>query len=284
MNLTGGLGNQMFQYAATLALAKKLQTELVVNTYVFENYDVHPLRLTELNCSAQFSNECPEHESIIKHKLAKKILSAFSFMNRYYFESALTFEPAFLKQKNNSIITGFFQSEKYFKNIRKQLLQEFNIEHKLDTAALANLAKIKQNNSVSIHIRRGDYISNPNANKTHGLCDHSYYKSALQHLKKVNAINSETTLFIFSDDIDWCRNNLNFDYPCEYVTGSGEYPEFDIYLMSQCHHNIIANSTFSWWGAWLNDNNDKIVIAPTVWFQSNKLDASDIIPDSWIRV
>lgn len=284
MNLTGGLGNQMFQYASSLALAKKLQTELVVNTYVFENYDVHPLRLTELNCTAQFSNQCPDHENIIKHKLTKKLLSTFSFMNRYYFESTLTFEPAFLTQKDNSIITGFFQSEKYFTNIRKQLLKEFNIENKLDSTALSNLATIKKSNSVSMHIRRGDYILNPNANKTHGLCDNTYYKNALQRLKEIDAIDRNTTLFIFSDDIDWCRENLNFDYPCEYVTGANEYPEFDMYLMSQCNHNIVANSTFSWWGAWLNDHNDKVVIAPTVWFQSSKLDASDIIPDSWIRV
>lgn len=284
MNLTGGLGNQMFQYAASLALAKKLQTELVVNTYVFENYDVHPLRLTELNCSAQFSNECPQYENIIRHKLAKKFLSLFSVMNRYYFEPTLAFDPTFSKQKNGCILTGFFQSEKYFNDIRKLLLQEFNIEHKLDTSALSTLTKIKQNNSASIHIRRGDYISNPNANKTHGLCDNTYYKNALQQLHKMNAIDSETTLFIFSDDIDWCRENLDFNYPCEYVNGSNEHPEFDMYLMSQCHHNIIANSTFSWWGAWLNDYYDKIIIAPTVWFQSSKLDASDIIPASWIRI
>lgn len=284
LNLTGGLGNQMFQYATGLALASKLDTKLLVNTSVFQDYNVHPLRLTELNCSAQFSNERPFAEALIRHKLIKKLLSSFSFMNSYYFEKGLAFDPSLLNAKSNTKLTGFFQSEKYFKSIRKILLREFDVRHKVSAAEQDILQKIENTESVSIHIRRGDYISNPNANKTHGLCDNTYYENALAHLESANILSDTTKLFIFSDDIEWCINNLKFDYPCEFVPGSIERPEIDMFLMSQCKHNIIANSTFSWWGGWLNDHEQKIVIAPKTWFQTSKLNAADIVPDSWTRI
>ena len=142
---------------------------------------------------------------------------------------------------------------------------------------------INSKNSVSIHIRRGDYLSSGTID-THGICNKDYYFNALSHLKNIGELNDDTCFYIFSDDIPWCRENLSFGEKMIFMDSFQEQPEMDIYLMSKCKSNIIANSSFSWWGAWLNESKNKTVIAPIQWFSSEVLSSKTIIPCDWIKI
>tara|TARA_R110001583_G_scaffold125058_2_gene276532 strand:- start:5807 stop:6670 length:864 start_codon:yes stop_codon:yes gene_type:complete len=284
IKLTGGLGNQMFQYAASLALARKLDTMLVIDISFFKKYDLHPLRITELKCSACFNMN---NLFLFRFCTSSKIRAFLPFLIRwkkFYFEPSLAFDEGFLKLSDGSTVLGYFQSEKYFLDIRDELIAEFKIKYSTPTQVEKLINKIQVSDSVSIHIRRGDYISTNSASDVHGTCDKSYYNNAIEYLNISGVLNENTILFIFSDDIDWCSKNLNFPYKCQFVKGSNERPELDMLLMSKCKHNIIANSSFSWWGAWLNENENKLVVAPKKWFKSHLHDSKDIVPSHWKKI
>ena len=128
-------------------------------------------------------------------------------------------------------------------------------------------------------MRRGDYVTLPSAKNHYKLCSLEYYKQAIEYLK--NRL-TKFELFVFSDDILWCKENLTFEFPVNFIESGNS--QSDLYLMSRCKHNVIANSSFSWWGAWLNSNKNKIVIAPNDWFIDETIDTSDLIPPSWVRI
>ena len=137
-------------------------------------------------------------------------------------------------------------------------------------------------NSVSIHVRRGDYLTNPVTFQTHGLCDIDYYKKAIDEILD---LVDKPHFFIFSDDQSWAKSNIIFGAPTDYVMHNNSLKNYeDLRLMSYCRHHIIANSSFSWWGAWLGNNPEKIVIAPKKWFNDPKIDTTDLIPDTWLRL
>lgn len=276
IEVIGGLGNQLFQYATGLSVAKKLNTELIVDISRAIKYDVHPLRLIELQCSSIFNPNRSVYEKIIKHRKLSKV-------NPFvYREKSITFSDDVFNVLNGTKIYGYFQSEMYFSDIREQLLTEF-IPNKTTLIKNSKLIEsIRRENSVSVHIRRGDYISDQNASVTHGICSQEYYIKAIDYLKKNHIINKDTYFYVFSDDISWCKENISYGENTIYIDGNE--PELDLYLMSKCKYNIIANSTFSWWGAWLNNNLDKVVISPEKWFQNNRLSSNNIIPDSWVKV
>ena len=144
------------------------------------------------------------------------------------------------------------------------------------------LSLIRTVNSVSLHIRRGDYVSNPDTNSALGTCSLEYYRHCIEHI----ASNVENPhFFLFSDDINWVRDNLKIKYPTTVVDGNSADTNYaDLHLMSNCKHNIIANSSFSWWGAWLNNNPDKIIIAPKIWFANSPLTPKEIIPENWLKL
>ena len=144
------------------------------------------------------------------------------------------------------------------------------------------LDKIKSTNSISLHIRRGDYVIKKRYQEVYAECTLDYYKRGVEEITKRY---ENPTLFIFSDDPDWVKANLKLDYESVYVDiNSGEKSYADMRLMSSCNHNVIANSSFSWWGAWLNNNPEKIVIAPEKWFKDDSINQKDVIPESWIRI
>lgn len=285
VKIIGGLGNQMFQYAAAKALANKHNVRVVANVSAFKNYDIHPLRLENLNCDCEFRNK----NNIIFKALDLPYISSFltkiAPILNLYVEKSLPFDKVFFKSNKNVTLVGYFQTEKYFSSIKDILLKEFTIKSPLNEEDKQIEKNILTSESVSIHIRRGDYISNSSANSVHGTCDKNYFIKALSYLNNKTRLSTKTKLFVFSDDIQWCRNNLSFEYNTIFVSADKERPEVDIHLMSQCKHNIISNSTFSWWGAWLNTNANKIVIAPSQWFSSDSAyDYSDIVPLSWHRL
>lgn len=284
VKVIGGLGNQLFQYAVARSLAEKLGTTTTLDISVFKSYGLHPFRLDKFNCKACFSSKSSLLQKLLEKTIFKNSFCLLGMFGGNYFEKGLRFDEKLFSLKNETNLFGYFQTEKYFVNIRHKLLDELILIDELNEIEQEISNKIKSKNSISIHIRRGDYISNQNANNTHGTCDSAYFKNALGYLKKEGALDENSCLFIFSDDIPWCRDNLNFGYKTTFVEGSREWPEVDLVLMSQCKHQIISNSTFSWWGAWLNSNETKIVIAPFKWFKSAELDSIDIIPESWIKL
>jgi hypothetical protein len=281
VKLSGGLGNQMFQYAAAKSLSSKLSVSLGLDIRELVNgktTNEFTFRKFQLN---KFAINCEFVPSITS--LLNRLVFKYSKKFKKYNESSFGFDSSFFSLNGNIYLIGYWQSDRYFKDIRKDLLEDFKLRQNLDKYNKSIEEKIQSSNSVSVHIRRGDYISNHSASLVHGLCSIEYYLKAIKYLL---FLNSDIKLFIFSDDIDWAKNNLkNLNLEIEYVEGNfGDESYKDLYLMSQCNHNIIANSTFSWWSAWLNQNENKIVIAPKKWFNSNELNCDDLIPSDWVRL
>ncbi len=181
-------------------------------------------------------------------------------------------------------IDGYFQCEKYFCNIRSILLKEFTLKSSLSSYSSSLKKNIESfENTVSLHVRRGDYVSNKVFSDVHGTCNLDYYKKAIEYISKEF---EDIKFFVFSDDIAWTKENIDIENVIYVDSEENRIPHEDMYLMSLCSHNIIANSSFSWWGAWLNQNNEKIVIAPKRWFSDDKMQnqSLDIVPSSWIRI
>jgi hypothetical protein len=196
-------------------------------------------------------------------------------------EPHFTFCSDILRVKDNCYLSGVWQSEKYFKDMENIIRKEFTLREDVTKKTEDWINKIETTHSVSIHIRRGDYISNKKTIQKHGVCPIEYYTKAVQF---VSGKLQDPKFFVFSDDVEWAKNNLVINYQTYFVSDINIPDYEEIIIMSKCKHNIIANSSFSWWGAWLNENKNKIVIAPKKWFSSNYTDTKDLIPQNWIRL
>jgi hypothetical protein len=189
------------------------------------------------------------------------------------------FDPRILDLPGNVYLDGYWQSEKYFKDIESIIRSEFIVKTMSDPANEAMSERICGTESVSVHVRRKDYVSDSATSRIHGGCSLAYYYAAAERIARAVA---EPHFFVFSDDAQWARENLDLKYPTTFVTHNGPDKNYeDLRLMTLCNHHIVANSTFSWWGAWLSINPDKMVIAPRKWFAESDLDCRDLIPDSW---
>ena len=215
------------------------------------------------------------------HNLRNK-LTKMNFKISIVNEELGKFCESIIETQAPANIRGFFQNEKYFINVREQLLKDFELTEDLNRQNLEMLEKIKNTESVSVHFRRGDYTKTRLAS-VFGCCGENYYKNAIKIVAE--KLSNKPTLFIFSDDIEWVKNNIKFDYETVFVDiNSGKQGYFDLVLMKNCKHNIIANSSFSWWGAWLNENPNKIVVAPEPWICTRTVDNDfENVPDSWIK-
>lgn len=281
IQLTGGLGNQMFQYAASKAQAMRVGTELFLDKTHFlttptGKKNLRQYELHHFNIEERF--KAPSFYWLKRYFGVKKMYSG----KNTFVETHVHLHPDFFDIADNTYIEGCFQSEKYFVHysdvIRKDL--SFKEEAKGKNAEL--LEKIKTVNAVSLHVRRGDYVSNQETFKIHGICGLDYYDRAIKHIEQ-NISNPY--FFLFSDEPEWVQQNLTLNHPYEIIShNKGENSFEDMRLMSACKHNIIANSSFSWWGAWLNSFSDKIVVAPLDWFAEKKHSSVDIIPQSWVKV
>lgn len=282
VKILGGLGNQMFQYAYAKSLE---QNGYIVKIDIsgFKDYVLQKYGLDKYNIDLQISQK-HENDKIYKNTLFYKILRKISVnLSSSIKEKDLRFNNKLLNIKDNSYIYGYFQSEKYFKDIREIILKQFTINQEFSDYAKDIEKKIlNSQNSCSIHIRRGDYVTNNNI-LIHGMCSIEYYKKSMKYLENKIA---NISYFIFSDDIEWVKNNLPIQNGIYIDSKEKRIPHEDIYLMSLCNHNIIANSTFSWWSGWLNQNKNKIVIAPKIWFADKKLQeqSKDIVCQEWIKI
>ncbi len=278
VKLKGGLGNQMFQYAIGRNLALKNNTKLKFDVTELEQDKLRDYELDVFNISGSIASRLA---IMFIHKFNKNII--FKILGQQYFytkQKDQYFDTTILGKKGNIYLDGYWQCEDYFKKIRNILLQDFTIKCDPDSENKLMLEKIEKSNAVCIHVRRGDYISNRKMNKIHGTCSLDYYHNAVKIIEKKV---SNPTFFVFSDDPQWTKVNLKLKHPTYYVCiNNPEKGYEDLRLMSNCKHFIVANSSFSWWGAWLSNNSDKIICAPKRWFVSEN--EGDIIPKSWIRV
>lgn len=283
VKIIGGLGNQMFQYAYAKALEQS-GYEVKIDITAFLTYKLHGgYQLDKYKTDLEQST-IDENKILYKNNIFFKILKKLGIKSsKIKQEKDLLFDSNFLKIGNNNYIEGYFQSEKYFKNIREVLLKQFIIKQETSNYTKKIEKKIiVSKNSCALHVRRGDFVSSTNIH-IHGVCDIWYYKKAMKYLEeKIGVMDS----FIFSDDIDWVKENLDVQNAIYIESKEKRLPHEDIYLMSLCSHNIIANSSFSWWGAWLNQNKNKIVIAPKRWFVDEKMQkqSRDIVCESWIKI
>ncbi len=276
IKLKGGLGNQMFQYAFGRLLSLKREEELKLDKDILgKRGDTY--RIYGLDCF-NVKAEIARRDEVVKYKYPYGI---FSKGWRYFREKFLRvfhigYEQKMLKYKNN-YIEGFFQSYKYLDPIRDLLIKEFSLKKEIEGDVVN---RVINTNSVAIHIRRGDYVNNPKTKKNHFVCDLNYYNSAIKYFKE----NTNNPVFyIFSDDIAWAKDNFIGD---EYIFVSDNSLSDcqELILMSKARHNIISNSSFSFFSAYLNQNKEKLVIAPRIWNRKNDNKFKDLLPPSWKRI
>lgn len=275
-----GLGNQMFQYALGKRLALDWQDELKVDLAWFNNIksgDIpRELEIDSFNVVLSNATEAEIAKSMPSF-LARLVDRIRGRINRNHF---YRFYATILKKKKNVYLDGYFQSYKYFETIRDVLLTEFTLKngyHREVDGIKSEIEKTDQ--SVAVHIRRGDFATIRKG--YNGLCDLSYYQKALEIIKNKYP---NVQLFIFSDDIEWAKTNLKLAGPMVFVSRPVLNPAEELWLMSLCKHQIIANSTFSWWAAWLNKNPQKIVVSPSRWLVAEDIKTDNLLPLNWIKL
>lgn len=277
VQLLGGLGNQMFQYAAGRALAARHATKLLL--------DVTALQVSE-------SSNTPRHYALGPFTINASIatttmLRAFAVRRHLHLakriqERGHNYNPDFAQAGPYAALFGYWQSELYFNAIEPVIRREFTVRTPPSPRDAALLEEIGAVNAVSVHIRRGDYVSSAATNAFHGLLPLDYYARA------ADLITEQVTkphFYAFSDEPDWVREHIRLNGPMTIIDHHGpDEAHEDLRLMSACQYHIIANSSFSWWGAWLSVCPGKVVIAPRQWFRATDIDTSDVCPPEWIRL
>jgi len=277
----GGLGNQMFQYAFYLALKKKFP-DVKIDLSGFNDYSLHNGFELERIFDLHIDQAPPVFASIYytpeRKWIWRKLRRFIDMRNAYYEEKEFfSFDPEILTNDQIKYYWGYWQNPLYFTTIAEEIKSIFKFKIPLDEKNQQLLEEIHNSNSVALHVRRGDYMKDSFLG---GLCGEEYYKAAILTME-LSTISPK--YFIFSDDIAWCEENLKLNN-CTYISwNKGVSSYIDMQLMSACKHNIIANSSFSWWGAWLNDNPSKIVVGPKKWINDPKLESGMLFPDQWIR-
>ncbi len=295
----GGLGNQMFQYAMGLAISERNKSDLLLDTSDLKSTKKEETRreflLLNFNVSIRIATgedfsriKIPSTEnSDLLSKIMRKIfritesfkpLDQRKFIVEPYFE----FCPEILNIEDNCYLSGVWQSAKYFKSIESMVRESFTLKNSPSMKTKDWVEKVSVCNSVSIHIRRGDYVHSQKTNRLHGVCSLDYYNQAVDFI--CNKVDNPI-FFIFSDDIDWVKKNLKINSPLFYISDKNIPDYEELIIMSNCKNNITANSSFSWWGAWLNRNASKIIIVPKQWFnESSHISTRDLIPKEWISL
>lgn len=278
--LFGGAGNQLFQYAAGRMLADHLGTELALDRRYMRIWDE-----TRADCFSnykhtRFVDNVHLPPSKFDDPLRYYLWRMYGRKPRFRREKWLGFNEGFFDLRDGSYLHGYWQSERYFTHAADVIRSDLRLTEPLDAANEAMVAQIKDTAMpVSVHVRRGDYLGDGGF----AACPPEYYSAAVERLEK--DLGQPLTCFIFSNDPGWAQENLTLGAETVVVDINDETKgHFDMHLQSLCAHNIIANSTFSWWGAWLNETPDKRVIAPKTWFAPGKPVNPDICPASWIRL
>ena len=290
----GGLGNQMFQYAFGQAIAirtghtVKYDTSELLDRSTDPGYTVRDYELGVFTGSVAIATSgelrifgpAPTNPLLsLPFKVYRRLVRARRFSEKILFG----YDPTVFNCGPNTYFEGYWQNVQYFKSIETQLRQAFELKAPLvgRNLALAQLIGATPN-AVMLHVRRGDYVTNAQANAVHGVCSPQYYAQAVA---AVQARVGDVHLFVFSDEPAWVQANMQFAAPTTYIShNTGLASAEDLRLMSLCRHNIIANSSFSWWGAWLNPHSDKLVVAPKQWMQVATIDSMGLLPAEWLML
>lgn len=279
--LSGGLGNQMFQYALGRSLSAQSGADLVLDLRPVESDSHRRYSLDAMRIKAKIG---ADRELVpLPGMLARKLKLRFPVRGaRYVIESGLAFNPGVHVKSLPSYFWGNWQSEKYFQQVADLIRDDFCLRAPLSPAREAVARDIRSALSVAVHIRRGDYVNNPKTNAYHGTLSSLWYERAAKHIE---GLVGKPRYYIFSDDPQWAKAHLAGIQDARFIDPQTDGKDAeDLHLMSLCEHQIIANSSFSWWAAWLNRNGNKQVIAPLKWFSAARLDTRDLLPPSWIRL
>ena len=294
INLKGGLGNQMFQFATGYCLSKRNSTSLVLDTRLMEenrinppprnpprNFDLDIFGIKEKTATSRDLLKVLQFPQ--NYRMRKLISSIFDFFNAFVFvEKTRLFDKRILEcKKKNLYLDGHWQVEDYFKNYRNELLKIFNFNNLKNIENNINfIKKISPLNSICVNVRRTDFINNPE----HNVVDIEYYKKAINKLKELKGNDLE--IFIFSDDLDWCKEKFSFFNKTNYVEHRYAGNKFYnyLYLMTNFTNFIIPNSSFAWWGAWLSQKKNKTIIAPRKWSGLVPENMYEIVPKNWIKM
>lgn len=285
VKLMCGLGNQLFQYALARRLSLLHNVPLKLDISHFETNKLRKYSLNYFNIREDFAEE--NEIAAIKGKrifnlkrFAEKLIPYYN--RSHVCEQKCGFDPNILKSQKNVYLEGYWQSELYFKEIEDIIRREFTFKNEADAVNKRITSLIDVINSVSLHIRRADYALEPLTNQFHGTCSLAYYEQAADIIAQRFP---SPHFFVFSDDILWVKSNLLLKYQMTFISHNNTFKDYDdLRLMTHCKHHIIANSSFSWWGAWLSKNPDKMVIAPRKWFSDQNIDTKDLVPENWIRI
>jgi len=291
--INSGMGNQMFQYAAGFSLAAHLNCPLKLNLKWYDHpesmqtarkYDLGIFNLPgQIATNEEISNlAAPSSKGLINRFKHRQNRNSAPHKRWVYEEPFFHYDPNFYQATSPVMLSGYWQSEKYFVPVAEDIRNCFSLKIATGTQNAGWERLIMNSNSVSLHVRRGDMVSDPEVMRVHGACDHEYYREAARRL--ASAVENPV-FFVFSDDPAWCMENLETGHTMHFIDNNqDENSWLDMQLMRMCRHNIIANSSFSWWGAWLNTNPEKKVISPLRWFNHKNHDTKDLIPDSWERI
>lgn len=289
VHLSGGLGNQMFQYAAAraLALARAQPLKLEISGFEKDGFGRHFELAQIFNCVADIASTADLRKVLgwrssgaVRRALLRPALERLR-SSAYIVEPHFHYWPGLNHAPDNCYLSGYWQSERYFAAAAETIRADFRFKQALDARDSAILEHIAAVDAISVHLRRRDFVTDATVKTKHGLCAPDYYHAASRH---VAARVAQPHFFVFSDDIDWAKDNFQLGLPCSFVDhNQGADSGKDMRLMSACRHHICANSTFSWWGAWLNPRPEKIVVAPKRWF-ADAIDASDLVPDNWVTI
>lgn len=286
VQLRGGLGNQMFQYALGRRLSLDHGVPLKLDIRPLESDPQRRYVLDHFRIAAtlvrpsEFAWRLPRPLQMPR-RLAW--VPRWPGTMRYVHEGCGDpFDPRVLDTPRSAFLVGYWPSEKYFACVAEAIRAEFQLVTPMTGARTEVGEAIQAVDAVSLHVRRGDYVSNPVANAYHGTCSIEWYERAMM---KIAETVGDPTFFVFSDDPEWSRRHLPSRWPMRFVEPQSDGRDWeDMHLMAMCRHHIIANSSFSWWGAWLNPSSDKRVIAPQRWLANTARDTSDFVPDAWERL
>jgi len=281
VRLIGGLGNQMFQYAVGRALAHRRGTVLKLDLSAFEKPVgagiPRPCGLGAFELAAGAAARA----DVRRLKYGGRVRAALGLRAHTYLRerAANVYDPRVEKCGADAYLRGYWQTERYFADCRELLLRDFALRAGEPEPELSR--RMHESDSVGLHVRRGDYVANARTNARHGTCEPGYYAQAIALLAPRLR---RPEFFVFSDDLAWARANLDLPTPARFVSRPGLADAAELVLMSRCRHQIVANSSFSWWAAWLNANPDKAIVAPRRWLRREEDESPDLVPSTWLRV
>jgi Glycosyl transferase family 11 len=284
--MSGGLGNQIFQYACARTVADRLGTELLLDLSTYgrqpasetpRTFGLDVFRVRYRTAAPEDLRPFARHFGNRWQQRAARLTSSAQVIA----QQGSSYDPRIEQVGPGTYLNGHWQSARYFSSNADRLRADLVPVRSFDAEDEAFAARMSASTSVSVHVRRGDYVTNSSTQAHHPTCGTAYYGRAADHLLRAHP---DAHFFVFSDDMDWARSHLQFAAPVEFVHRPNSSAHVDMLLMARCRHHIIANSSFSWWGAWLAADRAGSVIAPKEWYRDPAIDTSDLLPPSWIRL